>query len=262
MSLQSDPRIRLDVEGTLASITLNRPDKLNAIDGAMLAALIEAADRIEREPEIRVAILTGAGNKSFSSGGDIAAWAGESPLAFHRWWIRDGHRTFDRLARLRVPLIAVLNGHALGGGLELAATADFRIAESHARMGLPEPMLGMTPGWSGTQRLVRRFGAQTVRRMALGAETLSAGEALGLGLVDVVVATGQGMAEARGRAARISASAPIATEIVKLLINAAEQEETAAALEAMAGGLVARTRDLKEGVAAFREKRSAAFQGD
>ncbi len=132
---------------------------------------------------------------------------------------------FDALARLRVPLIAVLNGHALGGGLELAATADIRIAESHVRIGLPEPTLGMVPGWSGTQRLVRRFGSQAVRRMSLGAEMFSAREALGLGLVDFVAETGAGMNEARARAARIAASGPIAIETVKLLINAAEQEE-------------------------------------
>ena len=161
-----------------------------------------------------------------------------------------------------MPLIAVLNGHALGGGLELAATADIRIAEAHARIGLPETTLGMVPGWSGTQRLVRRFGSQAVRRMSLGAEMFSADDALALGLVDAVVETGQGMAEARLRAARIAASGPIAVEAAKLLINAAEQEDSAATLEALAGGLVARTQDLREGIAAFREKRSARFTGE
>lgn len=257
----SDSRIRLEIDGSLAVITLGRPEKLNALDLPMVAALGEAADRIEREETVRVAILTGEGNKAFSAGGDIAAWADEPPSAFHRRWIRDGHRAFDKLARLRVPLIAVLNGQALGGGLELAATADIRVAESHARVGLPETTLGMVPGWSGTQRLVRRFGSQAVRRMSLGAEMFSADEAYALGLVDAVVATGAGMVEARTRAARIAASGPIAVETAKLLINAAEQEETAAAMEAMASGLIARTSDLREGVNAFREKRTAAFEG-
>ena len=257
----SDSRIRLEFDGALAVITLCRPEKLNALDRAMVAALAEAADQIERETAVRVAILTGEG-KAFSAGGDIAAWAGEPPSEFHRRWIRDGHRAFDALARLRVPLIAVLNGHALGGGLELAATADIRIAEAHARIGLPETTLGMVPGWSGTQRLVRRFGSQAVRRMSLGAEMFSADDALALGLVDAVVETGQGMAGARLRAARIAASGPIAVEAAKLLINAAEQEDSAATLEALAGGLVARTQDLREGIAAFREKRSARFTGE
>jgi enoyl-CoA hydratase/carnithine racemase len=130
------------------------------------------------------------------------------------------------------------------------------------RIGLPEPTLGMTPGWSGTQRLVRRFGSQVVRRMALGAETFTAGEAKALGLVDAVTEMGKGLEEARARASRLAALGPIATETAKLLINAAEGEETAAALEALAGGLVARTKDLKEGVAAFRHKRPTAFAGD
>ncbi len=257
----SDSRVRLEIDGSLAIITLCRPEKLNALDRPMVAALAEAADRIEREESARVAILTGEGNKAFSAGGDIAAWADEPPSAFHRRWIRDGHRAFDALARLRVPLIAVLNGHALGGGLELAATADIRIAESHVRIGLPETTLGMVPGWSGTQRLVRRFGSQAVRRMSLGAEMFSANQAHTLGLVDAVVATGEGMTSARVRAMRIAACGPIAIETVKLLINAAEQEEASAAVEAMAGGLVARTQDLREGVTAFREKRPAVFEG-
>ena len=105
--------------------------------------------------------------------------------------MRHGHRAFDALARLRVPLIAALNGHTLGGGLELAATADFRIAEAHVKLGSPETGLGIIPGWSGTQRTVRRFGSQTVRRMALLGEIFTAEEALQLGIVDRVVAKGE-----------------------------------------------------------------------
>src|SRR6185312_1349946 len=120
----------------------------------------------------------------------IEAWAALDPLTFGRLWIRDGHRAMDRLARLRQPTIAVLTGHALGGGLELAAVTDFRVAEAHVRLGLPETGLGMVPGWSGTQRLVRRFGSQIVRRMALGGEIFTAEQARLLGMVDAVVPTG------------------------------------------------------------------------
>jgi enoyl-CoA hydratase/carnithine racemase len=257
----SDGRVRLEVEGPLALVFLNRPEKLNALDAAMIEALGEVAERIEINESVRVAILSGEG-RAFSAGGDVDAWADEPPRAFHRRWIRDGHRVFDRLARLRVPMLAMLNGHALGGGLELAATADIRVAERHVRVGLPESTLGMVPGWSGTQRLLRRFGGQAVRRMSLGGESLTADEALRLGIVDAVVDTGKGMSEARKRAERIAAAGPIATETVKLLINAAEREETAAAIEALAGGLVARTSDLRAGVDAFRHKRRAVFQGD
>jgi enoyl-CoA hydratase/carnithine racemase len=119
----------------------------------------------------------------------------------------------------------------------------------------------MVPGWSGTQRLVRRFGPQVIRRMSLGGEIFSAGDAFALGMIDAVVETGKGMDEAKIRAARIAASGPIALETAKLMINAAEGEETSAAMEALAGGLAARTRDLREGIAAFREKRPARFEG-
>src|SRR5437868_109211 len=167
MAETGDPRIALAVDGFIATITLVRPEKLNALDMEMMLALERTAHRIECVSRVRVAIITGAGEKSFSAGGDIEAWSGFSPLDFGQNWIRHGHRALDALARLRQPLIAALNGHTLGGGLELAAAADFRIAEEHAKIGSPETGLGMIPGWSGTQRMVRRFGPQLVRRMAI-----------------------------------------------------------------------------------------------
>ena len=156
----------------------------------------------------------------------------------------------------------MLNGHALGGGLELAAVADLRIAEEHVRIGAPETGLGMIPGWSGTQRVVRRFGAQVTRRMALLGEIFTADEALALGLVDAVVAKGEGMAKAQDYAARILERGPVALELVKALINAAEGEEMERPLEAIAGALAASTEDLKEGVAAFRAKRKPKFRNE
>ena len=250
--------IRFSKQGGVARITLARPSKLNVLDGAMIAALASVADAIEADGDVRVAILTGEG-RAFCAGADIAAWGGLEPLDMWRHWVPAGHRAFDRLARLRVPLIAVLNGHALGGGLELAATADFRIAEEAARLGLPETGIGMVPGWSGTQRLVRRFGAQAVRRLALSGMIVGAAEAERLGLVDEVVPQGQGLPRAEQIAASIAARGPIAVAIAKQLINAAEGEETATAMEAIAGALTAYTDDLKEGVAGFRDKRAPAF---
>ena len=140
--------------------------------------------------------MTGTG-RSFCAGGDITAWSGRSPAEFARHWVRDGHEAFDRLARLRQPVIAVLNGPALGGGLELAACADYRIAEEHVTFGQPETGLGIIAGWSGTQRATRRFGAGIVRRMALFGEVLDARSALAEGLADKVVATGTGLAAKR-----------------------------------------------------------------
>lgn len=250
--------VHLSIDAGIARITLARPAKLNVLDGAMIAVLTSVADTIEADRDVRVAILTGEG-KAFCAGGDIAAWGGLEPLDMWRHWVPAGHRAFDRLARLRVPLIAVLNGHALGGGLELAATADLRIAEEQAKLGLPETSLGTVPGWSGTQRLVRRFGAQVVRRLALSGAIVEAAEAERLGLVDEVVPRAQGLARAAELAAAISTRGPVSIAIAKQLINAAEGEETAAAVEAIAGALTSYTEDLREGVASFREKRKPAF---
>ena len=255
----TDPRIRLDYDGAIARLTIDRPDKHNALDYQMMLALEAAAHAIERMPDVRVAIITGAGDKSFCGGGDIAAWSALSPAAFGMDWVRHGHRAFDALARLRQPLIAMLNGNALGGGLELAACADFRIAEDHAKIGQPETGLGIIPGWSGTQRAVRRFGGQIVRRMAMGGEVFSAAEALAHGLVDQVVPKGAGLAAAGAMAQRIAARGPEATQMVKLLINAAEGEDAERALEALAGAHAAGTPALREGVAAFKVKRPPKF---
>jgi enoyl-CoA hydratase/carnithine racemase len=256
-----DTRVRCDIAGHVAVITLARPDKLNALDMDMVTALERACRAIEETPDVRVAILTGEGDKAFSAGGDIEAWAQRSPLEFGQAWVRYGHRSFDALSRLRQPLIAVLNGHALGGGLELAACADFRIAEDHVRIGAPESGLGIIPGWSGTQRTVRRFGAQVVRRMAVLGETFTAEEALRLGLVDKVVLRGAGPQAAQDWAERMAARGPVATQFVKALINAAEGEDGERAIEMMAGAFAATTDDLKEGVAAFRAKRKPDFSG-
>jgi enoyl-CoA hydratase len=254
----SDPHIEITTEGALAIITLRRPDKLNALDQGMIAGLSAACDSIESDREIRVAILTGEG-KGFSAGGDIEAWSHLDPLSFGRDWVRAGHRAMDRLARLRQPAIAVLNGHALGGGLELAAVADLRIAEGHIKLGLPETGLGMVPGWSGTQRLVRRFGPQIVRRMAIGGEVLSAEQGLLAGLVDQVTPSGGGMLAARELASRILSRGPVALQVVKQMIAIAEGEERDSAIESIAGALIATTEDLAEGVAAFRTKRKPDF---
>jgi enoyl-CoA hydratase len=256
----TDDRIRLVLDGPIARLTLRRPDKLNALDRAMIVALAHAAEAIEEARDVRVAILSGEG-KAFCAGGDIAAWSDLPPLQMWRDWTRLGHRAFEALARLRVPLVAALTGHAFGGGLELAAAADIRIAEAGIKLGLPETGLAMAPGWSGTQRLVRRFGAQAVRRMALGGRMFESEEALALGLVDEVVEPGEGMTRAEAVARGIAARGPVAVQIVKSMINSAEGEDKDAPIEALAGAFTATTRDLGEGVAAFNDKRSARFEG-
>lgn len=259
MADTGDHRIKLAIEGALALITIARPEKFNALDHNMVLALERAAHIIDAEGSVRAAVITGEGEKSFCAGGDIEAWSALSPTDFALSWVRHGHRAFDALARLRQPLIAALNGHTLGGGLELAATADFRVAEEHVKLGSPEAGLGIIPGWSGTQRTVSRFGSQIVRRMALLGEVFIAEEGLRLGLADAVAPKGQGLAAARAMAEKITRRGPLATQATKMLINAAEGEEVQRPLEALAGGLASGSEDLRKGVAAFREKRSPEF---
>jgi enoyl-CoA hydratase/carnithine racemase len=252
--------VELTFAGSMAHVALRRPDKLNALDRPMIDALAEAARAIDAAPAVRVAVLHGEG-KAFCAGGDIAAWGGLPALDMWRDWTRAGHRSFEALARLRVPLIAALTGHAFGGGLELAAAADIRVAESGIRLGLPETGLGMAPGWSGTQRLVRRFGASVARQMALAGRLFSAEEGLALGIVDEVTPMGEGLTRARELAAEIATRGPVAVQIVKAMINAAEGEDRDAPIEGLAGALTAWTEDLAEGVSAFQSKRPPNFVG-
>jgi len=251
--------VTFEQDGPIGAITLRRPEKFNALDIPMLDALGAALDVAEQSETVRVVLLRGEG-KGFCAGGDVEAWSKLSAVDFQIKWVRYGHRVFDRLARLRQPVIAVLSGHALGGGLELAACADFRVAESHVKIGLPETSIGVVPGWSGTQRTVRRFGVQIVRRMALGGEIFLADEALTHGLVDKVFPTGSALEEAKAWATRIAARGPLATEAAKMMISIAEGEEISHAAEALASGFIALTGDLQVGVSAFRAKRTAAFE--
>lgn len=254
----SEHPVSFERDGAVGVVTLRRPEKFNALDIPMLRALEAALDAAEDADGVRVVLVCGEG-KGFCAGGDVEAWSELSAADFQAKWVRYGHRVFDRLARLRPPTIAVLSGHALGGGLELAAACDFRVAEAQVKLGFPETSIGVVPGWSGTQRAVRRFGAQTVRRLALGGEILLAPEALRLGVVDRVVETGCAFAEAKAWAEKIAERGPLATEAAKLMIAIAEGEESAASAEALASGFIALTGDLKQGVKAFHQKHKAVF---
>jgi enoyl-CoA hydratase len=256
----SEPRILVQRDETIVTLTLNRPDKLNAIDGAMLDALGETLGGIERDPEVRAVILTGAG-RAFCTGADIKEWTALSPLEFARSWGLRGHALFDRLAALPPPVIAALNGIAFGGGLELALCADIRIASAEARLGLPEVTIAALPGWGGTQRLPRLIGPGRAKHMILAGQPINAARAEAWGLVSEVVAADVLVARASELAAQIAANAPLAVQASKRLIDAALPFSPAATLESHAGALCGGAEDAREGRASFVERRPPRYRG-
>lgn len=251
--------VHLDIQGPVAFLRLDNAPKLNALTPEMLAALAEHCEALDTDPEVRAVLLTGDHPKAFCVGADISAWAGLPPAGFARSWVRGGHRVFDRLARLSKPTIAVLNGHAFGGGLELAAACDVRVMALKARIALPEASVGVVPGWSGTQRLRRLLPEGVLKEMVLFGRQLSAERAVQLGFAaeaaEDVMAMAMEMAKA---AAQLS---PRATEISKNMIHAGAGEDSAALIEALGGGLIAGSDDKAEGVAAFAAKRTPEFSG-
>ncbi len=259
--MSASSAVRLDIDGAVATVTLERAEKLNSLTPAMIEALADAASRVDADPEIRCAILTAAGDKAFCVGADINAWAALEPLDMWRRWVRRGHQVFDQWARLRVPVIAAINGHALGGGLELAAVADIRIAAASATFGLPEATIATCPGWSGTQRLAALIGVSRVKYLALTGMRIDADEAWRIGIVHERLAAPDVLARAHELAAGICTLAPVSVQLTKQIIDAGSGAGTALALEAMAGALAATTADGREGVASFREKRKPAYRG-
>jgi enoyl-CoA hydratase/carnithine racemase len=178
-----------------------------------------------------------------------------------RRWVRRGHRVFDQWARLRVPVIAAINGHAFGGGLELAAVADIRIGVASATFGLPEATIATCPGWSGTQRLVALIGASQVKYLALTGKRIDAAEAWRIGILHEQVKDKDVLVRAGELAAAIGKLAPVSVQLTKQIIDAGQGEGLAAALETMAGALAATTADAREGIASFREKRQPEYRG-
>lgn len=249
------------IEGHVALVTLQRPQKLNVLSWSMLDELEVAARRIDADPDVRVVVLTGAGEKSFCAGADIGEWSALQPLDMWRRWVRRGHQVFDQWAHLRQPVIVAINGIAFGGGLELAITGDLRIAADHVLFALPETSISTCPGWSGTQRLVRLIGASRAKYLALSGLRVSAAHALDCGLVHEVVPMSQLRERALSLADELAAKAPVALQLTKQLLNAAAGEGGACTLEAAAGALAASTEDAREGLESFRAKRAPRYQG-
>lgn len=249
-------------DGNIAVVTLDRPAKLNSLTPLMLDELEVIVRGFDVDPSLRVVVLKGSGSKAFCVGADINEWAALQPMDMWRRWVKRGHQVFDQWARLRQPVITAINGHAFGGGLELAITGDIRIAARQAKFALPEASIGTCPGWSGTQRLVQLIGASHAKYLALSGLRLSAEDALRMGLVHEVVDEGELESRSMALARDMAAKAPVALQLTKQLINSATGEGAAAALEAMAGALAATTDDAAEGISSFQQKRSPHYNGN
>jgi enoyl-CoA hydratase len=260
----SNSQVLFELYDTIATITLNRPDKLNAISLAMLEQIENCVAQLEKNREARVVIITGAGDRAFSVGADIKEWEGviaDDPIAMWRAWDRPGHRVFDRLARLHLPTIAAINGYAFGGGLELALATDLRIASDRAEFALPETKIGTQPGWTGSQRLPALVAVARAKQMIFTGARIQADVAERWNLVNEVVPHDQMMTRAREIANQIASNAPLAVQFAKTIIDAGVGQGVEIALEGFAAALGATTQDGKEGPASFREKRIPKFLG-
>ncbi len=242
--------------GHIATVTINRPEALNALNSAVLSELDAAIDVLSRDDEVYVVILTGAG-RSFVAGADIAEMRGFTAVEGKRFGVRGGG-VFLKLEQMEKPVIAAVNGFALGGGCELAMACDIRLASDKARFGQPEVGLGITPGFGGTQRLPRIVGQSRAMELILTGRTVKADEALAIGLVDAVYPADELMVKATELAEMICANAQIAVRQAKRCIRMGMQADiaTGAAFEAEAFGVCCGTQDKAEGMDAFLEKRS------
>jgi enoyl-CoA hydratase/carnithine racemase len=252
--------VLFSVQDRIATVTLDNPSKLNALTPDMLVELCRLCDEIEMNRDILGVLLTASGERFFCAGADINAWSGYTPQEFARYWVRSGHRVFDRIARLAKPTIAVLSGNAFGGGLELAAACDIRVMAPDALLALPETSVGIVPGWSGTQRLARLLPEPVVKEMALFGRRLSADRALALGFVAEV--SDDPLAAAIALAVKLANASPAAAEVAKYMIHAAVGEDRGAMIEALGSGMIAASADKAEGVEAFRAKRKPVFSGE
>ena len=252
----------LERDGAIAAITINRPKVLNALNAQTLDELRRAVLDLQRDAAIRVVILTGAGEKSFVAGADINELAVQTPTG-GREHALTGQHVFDLIENLGKPVIAAVNGYALGGGCELAMACTLRIAADTAKLGQPEISLGLMPGYAGTQRLPRLVGKGKAMEMMLTGAPIGADEALRIGLVNRVVPAAGVMTEARNLAAQLAASAPVAMRYIINAVNKGMEMPFAEACqyEATLFGLVASTDDMREGTKAFLEKRKATFTG-
>jgi enoyl-CoA hydratase len=248
-------------EGRVAVLTVNRPDKMNALNEQVRTDVMAALAALEYDDAIAVVVLTGAGEKAFIAGADIGEFAGRTP--FDQRYAMRSPRIFDVMAAFPKPVIAMINGFCLGGGCELAMSCDLRVASDKARFGQPEINLGLIPGGGGTQRLPRLVGAGHAMRMVLTGEMIGAAEAREIGLVEMVVPHDELRARTLELAAKIAGKSPLALRVAKEAVRASQRLsiEDGIAYERDLFCLCFSTADKEEGVKAFLEKRPAQWQG-
>jgi len=251
-----------DLRDAVATVTVNRPDKLNALNAAVIAELGDVAGRLQKDPAIRGVILTGAGSKAFVAGADIGEIAAQGPVDGKARAL-EGQRVFRSLERCGKPVIAAVNGFALGGGCELAMACHLRVASEQARFGQPEVKLGIGPGYGGTVRLPRLVGRGRALELLLTGQMIDAQEAWRIGLVNRVVPADRLLGESEQILRSILENGPLAVraclEAVDTGLDVGVDE--ALLLEANLFGLLSGTADMREGTTAFIEKRKPAFKG-
>ena len=256
----ADQNVLIDTQDGIATLTINRPDKLNALNVPTRNELVDAFDALGADDDVKVVVITGAGEKSFIAGADIGEFEGRTGVDQFR--VMKGSTVFDVADRFPKPVIAAINGFCLGGGCELAMSCDIRIASDKARLGQPEVNLGILPGGGGTQRLPRLVGLGTAFKLLYTGDIIKADEALRIGLVDEVVPADQLKARVADLAGAIAQKSPVALQLIKEAVRASVRSslDEGIRLETTLFGLAFSSEDKEEGVEAFLEKRKPEFK--
>ncbi len=255
--------ILFEINDNIATVTINRPKSLNALNTEVLNEIFQAAESVAANEEIRVLILTGSGDKAFVAGADITELAELNPLQ-GKFFSANGHKAMAALHDLTIPVIAAVNGFALGGGLELALSCDFIYASENAKFGLPEITLGLIPGFGGTQRLSRIIGKNMTKEMIFTGKMISAQEASQMGFVNLVVPAEKLMESAIKTAKTIASRGKFSLNMAKQTINQGLDVDltTGCKMEIDAFALCMASEDVREGTLAFLEKRKPDFKGN